>query len=104
MNDERGSQGHVFRTQYGGFLMNLNRDWYRGLKRSGLGDLRFHDLRHTFASRLVMAGVDLYRVQTLMGHKTPTMTLRYAHLSRQHLRAAFALLDGPGAKPWKERE
>jgi site-specific recombinase XerD len=47
-----------------------------------------------------MAGVDLYRVQTLMGHKMPAMTLRYAHLSPQHLRAAVELLDEPGAKPW----
>jgi site-specific recombinase XerD len=44
--------------------------------------------------------VDLYRVQTLMGHKTPAMTLRYAHLSPQHLRAAVETLDAPGPKPW----
>ncbi len=94
--------GYVFSAPQGGFLMNLNRDWYSALKKSGLDDFRFHDLRHTFASRLVMAGVDLYRVQTLMGHKTPAMTLRYAHLSPQHLRAAVALLDMPGAKPWAE--
>ena len=47
-----------------------------------------------------MNGVDLYRVQILMGHKTPAMTLRYAHLSPQHLRAAVATLDAPGPKPW----
>ncbi len=47
-----------------------------------------------------MNGVDLYRVQILMGHKTPMMTLRYAHLSPQHLRAAVATLDAPGPKPW----
>jgi hypothetical protein len=40
--------------------------------------------------------VGLYRVQVLMGHKTPAMTLRYAHLSPDHLRAAVATLDGPG--------
>ena len=90
----------VFSAPRGGFLMNLNRDWYEALKRTGLRDFRFHDLRHTFASRLVMAGVDLYRVQTLMGHKMPSMTLRYAHLSPQHLRAAVELLDGAGVKPW----
>jgi integrase len=94
---------HVFSAPQGGFLMNLNRDWYRALKKSGPNDFRFHDLRHTFASRLVMAGVDLYRVQMLMGHKTPAMTLRYAHLSPQHLRAAVALLDDtPGTKPWAD--
>lgn len=90
----------VFSAPRGGFLMNLNRDWYGALKRAGLLDFRFHDLRHTFASRLVMAGVDLFRVQTLMGHKMPAMTLRYAHLSPQHLRAAVEMLDGAGVKPW----
>jgi hypothetical protein len=47
-----------------------------------------------------MAGVDLYRVQTLMGHNMPAMTLRYARLSPLHLRAAVELLDEPGAKRW----
>ena len=51
--------------------------------RSRLCRLRHN--RHTFASRLAMKGVDLYRVQILMGHKTPAMTLRYAHLSPDHL-------------------
>jgi len=48
----------------------------------------WHTLRHTFASRAVMAGVDIRTVQELMGHSTITMTMRYAHLSPAHLRAA----------------
>ncbi|MBV8139736.1 MAG: site-specific integrase [Deltaproteobacteria bacterium] len=92
--------GYVFAAPRGGYLLNLNRAWYPALRRAGIEDLRFHDLRHSFASRLVMNGVDLYRVQTLMGHKTPAMTLRYAHLSPEHLRAAVATLDAPGPKPW----
>jgi site-specific recombinase XerD len=44
----------------------------------------FHTLRHTFASHLVIAGVDLYRVQKLMRHKTAAMTQKYAHLRPQH--------------------
>ncbi|MFY9268701.1 MAG: site-specific integrase [Candidatus Manganitrophaceae bacterium] len=48
------------------------------------GEINWHTLRHTFASRLVMAGVDLRTVQSLMGHKTIAMTVRYAHLSDKH--------------------
>jgi len=48
----------------------------------------WHTLRHTFASRAVMAGVDIRTVQELMGHSTITMTRRYAHLSTAHLRQA----------------
>jgi integrase len=90
----------VFANGCGGFEGNLGRIWYPALERAGLEGFHFHDLRHTFASRLAMQGNDLYRVQTLMGHKTQAMTLRYAHLSPQHLRAAVVTLDAPGPKPW----
>jgi integrase len=53
----------------------------------------WHILRHTFASRLVMAGVHLRTVQDLMGHKTASMTARYAHLAPGHLKTALNLLD-----------
>ncbi|MHB2021112.1 MAG: tyrosine-type recombinase/integrase [Candidatus Xenobia bacterium] len=55
-------------------------------------DFTWHDLRHDFASRLVMSGVDLYTVQQLMGHKTIAMTQRYAHLSPTHRLAAVNCL------------
>lgn len=61
-------------------------------RRAGIRDFRFHDLRHTFASHLVMAGVNIRAVQELLGHKDIKMTMRYSHLSRQHLQEAVGLL------------
>jgi len=55
-----------------------------------------HTLRHTFASRLVMTGVDLKTVQELMGHKTVAMTAGYAHLAPTHKLQALGILLRPG--------
>ena len=60
---------------------------------AGLTDFHFHDLRHTFASWLMMRGVPLATVSNLLGHTSPTMTLRYAHLSPTHLTSAVRVLD-----------
>ena len=62
------------------------------MKAAEITDLRFHDLRHTAASRLVMAGVELYTVKEILGHKTLVMTQRYAHLSPAHQRQAVERL------------
>ena len=59
------------------------------LRAAKIEDFRFHDLRHTFASRLAMEGVDLVTIHELMGHKTMAMTLRYSHLSPGHRQAAI---------------
>ena len=55
-------------------------------------DFRFHDLRHSFASRLAMEGVDLMTIRELMGHKTMAVTLRYAHLSPGYRQIAIERL------------
>ena len=59
---------------------------------AGLKDFTWYCLRHTFASRLVMAGVDLRTVAELMGHRTIQMTMRYAHLAPAHTLAAVEKL------------
>jgi site-specific recombinase XerD len=73
--------------------VNLRGRFQRALREAGIEGFVWHDLRHTFASYLVMAGVPLTSVIELMGHKTLTMTLRYAHLAPDFQREAIARLD-----------
>jgi len=63
-------------------------------KRAGIEDFKFHDLRHTFASHLAMKGASPKDLQELLGHKTMSMTTRYAHLSQEHKKKAVSLLNG----------
>jgi len=62
--------------------------WHRIRTKAGLGDVRLHDLRHSFASALVNDGKDLYTVQRLLGHANAKATQRYSHLSRKTLAEA----------------
>lgn len=68
------------------------RDWRRwfeiAVKKAGIKNFHYHDVRHTFASRLAMAGENIRAIQELLGHKTLKMTERYSHLSADHLTAA----------------
>lgn len=73
-------------------LTQINRSWATLCKRAQVSDFRFHDLRHDFASRLVMNGTDLYVVRDLLGHSSILLTERYAHLSPEQHHAAIEAL------------
>jgi integrase len=74
-------------------LVWIELSFHNALEKSDIEDFKIHDLRHTFASNLIMAGVDLMTVKELLGHKTIEMTLRYAHLAPDHKMRAINILD-----------
>jgi integrase len=76
----------------GARLEDIKKGWLPLIKAAKVDAFTFHDLRHTFASKLVMAGVDLNTVRELLGHADLKMTLRYAHLTPAHKAAAVAKL------------
>ena len=72
---------------------NLLRVFYPAMRKAGITRFRFHDLRHTFATRLIQAGVDVYTVQKLGRWKTISMVLRYVHHQPESLRGGAEVLD-----------
>ena len=92
--------GYVFKARNGGKITKVSNTFQRTVDELGLNDgisdsrrkVVFHTLRHTYASWLVMNGVDLYTTQKLMGHKSNQMTQRYAHLAPGYLEKAVNTL------------
>jgi integrase len=103
LRDRSDGTGPVMRAGKGGHGLlagepqKTPKEWFKAsCRKAGLADYTWHANRHTFASRLIMAGVPLRTVQELMGHKTIAMTCRYAHLAPQHQLDAVLKLDGWG--------
>ncbi len=85
----RGKHEHVFvNPKTGKRYVSVRKVWLRLCARAGLPGLRLHDLRHQYASLLVNGGRSLYEVQAILGHSSPTVTQRYAHLSARALQEA----------------
>lgn len=92
--EQSGSNTLVFPSPITGKrLDNINSSWWALLKSAAVADFRFHDLRHHFASRLAMSGVDLNTVRELLGHRSIETTLRYAHLAPEHKAAAVETIS-----------
>ncbi len=83
---------YVFCYKNGEVFKDIRKSFWTALGKSDIKDFRFHDLRHSAASHLVMAGIDLNTVREILGHKTIEMTLRYAHLSPSHKKRAVDVL------------
>lgn len=69
-------------------MKKIRNSFEKAIRIAGIKSFCFHDLRHTFASHLIMNGRDLVTVKELMRHKTIAMTLRYSHLSPEHKKEA----------------
>lgn len=83
---------YIFCNKKGEPYKDIKKSFFTALEKSAILNFHFHDLRHTFASHLVMSGVDLNTIRELMGHKSLEMTLRYSHLSPDHKQRAVAVL------------
>jgi len=90
---EEGLKSEYLFTKNGLTLQRIDRAFCSALRRAGIDDFRFYNLRHTFASHLVMRCASLKEVQEILGHKSMTMTLRYAHLSQESKKRAVNLLN-----------
>jgi integrase len=89
-----GPAAYLFALPNGTRLQGIaHKTWGELTKAAKIKEFRFHDLRHDYASRLVMANVDLYSVSKLLGHSDIAMTQRYAHLTPDYLRAAVRKLE-----------
>ena len=90
---KKASKGEYVFSENGKPYRDVKTGWWTALENAGIENFTFHGLRHTFGSRLGMAGVDLKTIQELMGHKDIKMTMRYSHPTPEHKRKAVETLE-----------
>ncbi len=95
-----GSEDFVFCKRDGSRRRSIRTAWDHACEKAGLQNLRFHDLRHTAASRIVMAGGTLYDARQHLGQRTAAMTQRYAHLSADHQERIAELTEISSVPIW----
>jgi integrase len=91
---ERKQDGFVFHGLRGKPVKHIKDPWHEALKKAGITDFRFHDLRHTFASHFIMKGGDIMTLKNILGHSSLKMVERYTHLASSHKRQQMNNLSG----------
>ncbi len=84
---------YVFNDSNGNRFNDVRKSFKTACKKADIHDFTFHDCRHTAASHLIMAGVDLTTVKEILGHKNISQTIRYSHLAPSHKIKAVEMLD-----------
>lgn len=97
--------GYVFFNTAGNKIDagKLKKTFKKACEDSGIASFRFHDLRHTFATRLDQRGVDLYKIAKLLGHEDISTTQRYAHHCSESLRYGVEILDNKATSVLEEK-
>jgi integrase len=83
----------VFPNPTGTRPANIRAAWQGAVRRAGIENFRFHDLRHSAASYLAMSGASLHEIAEVLGHKTLAMVKRYAHLTEAHTRSVVERMN-----------
>ena len=105
LKSENGQNSYLFfNPETGKPYLDMKTGFKGACRRAGIKGLRFHDLRHTFATRLIQAGVDIVTVQNLLGHHSVTVTQRYTHSNDEQKRKAVELLNKNPEERTEKRE
>jgi len=102
-NVNKGNGEYVFMNR-GKPIKSMQEAWENALKRGGIKNCRFHDLRHTFATYALFNGADLVSIRDILGHSDIRMTARYAHSSEELKRRAVESLVPLLKQPQKKAE